>query len=86
MSSDQKPTTKADMMAAFPEPPAKIQGEPTLRELLRVLDHLMTCSQMHNYDLSTCNLLYIFIPEILYAKYTNEAYPQDSRNPGPIPT
>ena len=63
------------MIAAFPEAAPKINGQPTLRELIRVLDHLMRCAQTHETDISPLKLLFLCIPPELYANYTGEAYP-----------
>ena len=42
---DHNLTSKADMITAFPEVVEIIQGEPTMQEFIRVLQHLMICAQ-----------------------------------------
>jgi len=72
-----KPTDKAEMLEAFPAAPPAILGKPTIRELVRILQHLMACKQSHQSDISCLNLLSVCIPEQLYHHYneTNEPYP-----------
>ena len=82
MISDHKATWKADMIAIFPDFPAMIQGEPTMREFLRILQHLVDCAQLHNYLLSPLNLLYMCLPVEQYTMNTQHAYPQDVPFPG----
>ena len=86
MTATNKPTSKADMMTAFPETIAMILGEPNIRELIRTLRHLMKCAESHEYDLSACNLLFVCVPPEIFANYTNEQYPQEPPNPGITPT
>ena len=73
------------MLAAFPEAAPKINGQPTLRELIRVIQHLIQCSQTHESDISPLKLLFLCIPPELYSNYTAEAYPFIPVNPGPVP-
>ena len=81
-----KPTNRAEMLAAFPEAPPSILGEPTIGELIHILQHLMACAQSYQSDISRLNLLYVYILERLYHHYndTNEAYDGDSNDPGPM--
>jgi len=82
-----KPTKKAEMLAAFPEVPPLITGEPTIGELIYILQYLMACTQSHQSYLSLLNALYMCFPEMLYhhCNDANEAYPIDPTNPGPTP-
>jgi hypothetical protein len=73
------------MLAAFPEAISKIIGEPTVRELIRALRHLMPCSQTQAYDLATTNLLFVCVPPAIFANYDPGAFPQDPVDPGPTP-
>ena len=75
------------MLAAFPAAPPTISGEPTIGELVRILQHLMACAQSHQSDISRLNLLYVCIPAQLYHHYneTNKPYPTDPVDPGPMP-
>ena len=72
-----KPTNKANMLAAFPEAPPPITGEPAIGELVSILQHLMACAQSHQSDLSLLNIIYVCIYETLYhhCNNANGAYP-----------
>jgi len=85
MSSAHKPLTKDEMLAAFPEACPKVIGQPTMRELIRVLMHMILCSQSCDYALSNCNFLFVCVPDWLYGLYTQEPYPNRVANPGPSP-
>ena len=78
-------TSKADMIAAFPEAPPAIQGEPELKGFPIILRHLMDCSQTHIYSPSNCNMLFICLPAAQYAHHTNKTYPITVVDPGDIP-
>ena len=71
VESGTRMTSKADMIAAFPEAPPAIQGEPELKDFLIILRHLMDCSQTHIYSPSNCNMLFICLPEAQYVQHTN---------------
>ncbi len=76
-----KPQTKTEMLAAFPDSPASIVGEPTMKELIRVLQHLINASQSHQSEANNgLNLLHICLPEELYRAFitdpTAQAYLQ----------
>ena len=43
-SASYVPAKKTDVLAGFPTPVEAISGEPTLRELLRILKHIMMCA------------------------------------------
>ncbi len=85
MTLTNKPTNKSDMLAAFPEAVPKIIGEPTIRELIRVLRHLMLCSQTQAYDLSNTNLLFVCVPPEIFSNYDPNPYPEAPADPGPMP-
>ena len=90
MSSAYKPTSKAEMLAAFPESVPAIVGQPTLKEMIRILIHLISCSQSHHVEYgSGLNLLHICLPAALYAFFvTNPAhqqYPARAADPGDTP-
>ena len=71
-------------MAAFPESVPKIIGAPNLREIIRVMHHLMQCSQSHASDASPLGLLFACLPQIIWSAYSQDAYPQDPRDPGAV--
>ena len=75
MSGTYSPASKADMLKAFPESVPAIVGEPTLKEMIRVLHHLIDCSQSHQVTNNNgLNLLHICLPAALYAFFvTNPA-------------
>jgi len=78
---DYPPTSIADMGAVFPDRPEMIKNEPTLLELLHILQYPMDCSQTHETSISDCNLLFICIPPELYVTYTNMTYPLNPMDP-----
>ena len=81
---DHKLTTKADMFAAFPKIVEVIQGEPTMRDFLRVLQHLMVCAESHDYSNSKLNFLHVCLNKELYAVHTTDAYPVIYIYPGDV--
>ncbi len=88
--SKYKPLTKHEMLQAFPESPAAIVGEPTMKELIRVLQYLIDCLQSHESEENNgLNLLQQCLPEELYCAFvTNpvkQAYPQRAVNLGAGP-
>ncbi len=89
--STYKPLTKTEMLAAFPDSPASIAGEPMMKELIRVLRHLIDASQSHQSEENNgLNLLHICLPEDLYRAFITDpaaqAYPQRAQDPGQGPT
>ena len=72
---DHNLTSKSDMFAAFSEVVEIIQGEPTMREFLRVLQHLMLCAELHKYSNSKLNFLPLFLNKELYVVHTTANYP-----------
>ena len=81
---DHKLTLKAAMIAAFPDIPAMIQGEPTMQEFLGILRHLLVCSQSHKCSRSALNLLHVCLPASLYAVDTQDPYPNNYVFPGDL--
>ena len=79
---DHKHTTKADMIAAFPEIVEIIQGEPTMRNFLRILQHLMVCVESHDYSNSKLNFLHVCLDANLYGLHTTDPYPRIYVYPG----
>lgn len=68
------------MLEKFPAAPEPIRGEPNLVEMHRVLKHMRLCSQTHRTPLSSTNMLFLVLPQPLFAQYTNEPYPTDDAN------
>ena len=60
------------MLANFPEICPKVICEPTMRELICVLMHMVECSLTSDYSLSGCNFLFVCVPQWLYGLYTQE--------------
>ena len=90
MSSAYKPTSKAEMLAAFPPSVPAIVGQPSLKEMIRLLMHLITCSQLHHVEYGNgLNLLHICLPAHLYENFVadpaNQPYPNFANNPGDLP-
>ena len=83
MSYIEKSTN--DMLATFPAPVLEITGEPTLRELIRIIKHLMECSQKVETDISPLNYLFLVLESDLYATHTAEIYPSVPNHPGRTP-
>ena len=90
MSSAYKPTSKSEMLAAFPPSVPAIVGQPSLKEMIRLLMHLITCSQSHHVEYGNgLNLLHICLPEHLYQRFVadpaNQPYPHFANDPGDLP-
>ena len=81
---DHKHTTEADIIAAFPEIVNIIQGEPTIHNFLRVLQHLMVCAESHDYSNIKFNFLHVCLDRELYAVHTTDAYPRIYIYPGDV--
>ena len=80
-----KPTMKGEMLACFQEAPPKINDEPTMRELIRVLQHLILCGQTHEVDYCKNNLLFLVIKENIWDRFPEEAWlvqPMEPENNG----
>ena len=77
--------TKETMTAGFPARIPVIEGEITLKELLRVFQHLIVCAQSTVTSHHPLNFLYLVVPTKLWALYSATAYPQAPGNPGAIP-
>ena len=78
------------MLKAFPESVPAIVGEPTLKDIIRVLRHLIDCSQSHQVTNNNgLNLLHICLPPALYAFFVtdpaNQQYPARAADPGAVP-
>ena len=86
MAPSVNTTSKADMIAAFPDAVPKINDAPNLREIIRVMHHLMQCSQSHASDASTLGLLFACLPQIIWSAYSPDDYPQDPQDPGAVLT
>ena len=76
--------TKPDMYAAFLEPVSPIPGEPDIRELIQILQHLMFCAQSCKTPLSLQNVLFLTLSENIWTANTREQYPVLPYPPPPI--
>ena len=74
-----------DMLATFPAPMLGITGEPTLRELIRIIKHLMEFSQKVKSDILPLNYLFLVLESDLYATHTADPYPAVPAHPGHMP-
>ena len=88
--STYKLLTKHEMLQAFSESPAAIVGESTMKELMRVLQHLIDFSQSHESKANNAlDLLNICLPEDLYHAFvtnlTAQTYPRHTADPGAGP-
>ena len=75
-----------DMLATFPAPVQGITGEPTLHKLIRIIKHLMECSQKVETDISPLNYLFLVLESDLYATHTADMYPVVPVHAGCTPT
>ena len=82
--TDHKLTLKADIIAAFHDMPEIIQGEPAMREFLRVLQRLILCAQSHRYFCSALNLPHECLPTSSYAVHTQDPYADNYVFPGDV--
>ena len=74
-----------DMLATFPAPVQGITGKPSLRELIRLIKHLMECSQKVETDISPLNYLFLVLESDLYATHIADMYPPVPEHPGHTP-
>ena len=75
---------KATILAGFPPPVTPMTGQPTLREIIRVLLHITACAQSLFTDISPLNYLFLALNEPQYARVTQELYPEVPADPGEI--
>ena len=85
MASYSSQITKAMITSSFPKAPPKVVGAPTLREFIRIIQHLMIWSQSHLSQASDLELLFVCVPQHLWRGYSNQPYPTDPVDPGPVP-
>ena len=76
---------KATIIAGFPAPVPPMTGEPTLREIIRVLMHIIACAESLFTGISPLNYLFFVVAREKYARITQEQYPQIPADPGIIP-
>ena len=81
MGTFYKPTSKGKMLECFPAAPPKINGEPTTRELIRVLQHLILCGQTHEVDYCKNNLLFLVIEQNIWPRFSEENWPNQPMEP-----
>ena len=85
MSTIHKITPKATMIAAFPTAISPVIGEPTARELIRVLRHIILCSQSHSVDYCRQNLLFLCVREPSWPHFSSDPWPTKPPAPGACP-
>ena len=85
MTSLNKAISKSDMAEELPATTTNINGTPYLREFIRVIYHLIQCSQTHASVLSNLGLLFVCIPDILWGNYSGDTYPPNPIDPVIIP-
>ena len=71
-----------NMLVTFPTPVLGITGDPTLHELIRIIKHLMECSQKIETDTSPLNYLFLVLESDLYTTHTVDRYPVVPAHPG----
>ena len=84
-NSSSNAISKDVMLASFPTKIPSIEGQITLKELLRCFTHLIECAQLSVTEYNELNFLFIVVPQNLWNIYTNTPYPADPVNPGAIP-
>lgn len=85
MSSLHGTTDVATILAAFPSMPMIYEGPQSLKTLLAIQEHLISCAQTFRVDGRPLGLLDLAIPPALYALYTALAYPARTADPGATP-
>ena len=84
MAASGAPTSIDTMTGAFPLVVEGISGEPTLKELIRIIDcDIAPCAQSHISTVHALNYLHLCIPTNLWPQYTNQPYPEGPVNPEP---
>ena len=72
------------MYAAFPEPVSPIPGEPDVRELIQIFQHLMFCAKSCKTPLSFQKFFFLTPPEHIWTTNTREKHPVLLNPPPPI--
>ncbi len=81
MGTFYKPTSKGKMLECFPAAPPKINNDPTTRELIRVLQHLILSGQTHEVDYCKNNLLFLVIEQNIWPQFSDQAWPNEPMEP-----
>ena len=53
--------------------------------MIRLMQHLMVCSQTYATEASPLGFLFICLPQPLWPAYSQDPYPNDPTNPGQVP-
>ena len=77
--------SKDAMIAGFPPKIPSIEGQTTLKELLRVFTHLIACAQSTVTTYNPFNFLFLVVPFTLWNIYSNTPYPTPPIQPGTVP-
>ena len=83
MAKVYRPTTKAEMIAVFPEIKTTCEGEPHLLDIVRALLHIMECAQSHDTDDADhngLNMLHVALEDQYYRSFL--ADPNNQDHPG----
>ena len=70
-----KTISEAEILAAYPVAPSAIFGDMTLRDLIRLILHLMYCAQAVKNDNHALNYLCLACPDTFWANYSGDPYP-----------
>ena len=82
MSPTGAPASIDTIPKAFPPVIESIVGEPTLRELIRVIDtHIVPCAQSYVTAQREIHYLYLCMPAKLWLHYMNEPCPDIPAGP-----
>ena len=86
LSSQHHQTVSKDAMrAGFPLKITSVQGEITLKNLLKTFKHPIECAQSCVTTYTLLNFLYMVVPETLWQHYSQVAYPRKPVQPGGNP-
>ena len=75
MAKVYKPTSKAEMEAGFGEIVEKVAGEPCLRDIVKLLMHIMSCAESHGTEdpaHNGLNLLHVALENNYYQAFLTD--------------
>ena len=73
------------MIAGFPSRIPIIEGPITLKELIRVFQHMIECAQSTVTAYHVLNFTVLVVPRTIWGLYSNEQYPDPPRQPSTNP-
>ena len=79
-------STKEQLTAGFPTIVPAITGDVTLKEIIRVWQHIKGCAQRTETNFDAQNFLYVVLPPGLWPYFSTRPYPAAPIDPGPNPS